>query len=87
MSDDVLATSATTRFHNPLAGGELTEELIDHMLISDGLSTGRAGVLFRPGSCVVDRAAWEAQNDEADDQDIRQLRPSDHLPVSGVVAF
>ncbi|PWK62109.1 endonuclease/exonuclease/phosphatase family protein [Roseicyclus mahoneyensis] len=87
MSDDVLATSATTRFHNPLADGELTEELIDHMLISDGLATGRAGVLFRPGSCAVDRPAWEAQNEEADDQDIRQLRPSDHLPVSGIVAF
>ena len=87
MTEDVLATAATTRFHNPLADGALTEELIDHMLISDGLATGRAGVLFRPGTCAVDRAAWEAQNDEADDEDIRQLRPSDHLPVSGIVAF
>jgi len=87
MTEEALATSATTRFHNPLEDGALTEELIDHMLLSEGLQTGRAGILFRPGTCQVDRAAWEAQNEEADDQDIRQLRPSDHLPVSGIVAF
>lgn len=87
MTDAALQSSATTRFHNPLKDGALTEELIDHMLLSEGLQTGRSGIVFRPGTCQVARPEWEAQNDEADDQDIRQLRPSDHLPVSGIVAF
>ncbi len=87
MTEEVLRSAATTRFRNPLRNGELTEELIDHILVSEGLESGRSGVLLRPGSCEVDRAAFEAWNDEPDDAEDRQLRPSDHLPVSATVTL
>ena len=87
MTPDVIAASATTRFRNPMKNGELTQELIDHMVISNGLLSGVSGYTFDQGSCTVDTAAFEAENDESDDAEDRQLRPSDHLPVSAVINF
>ena len=87
MTPDVIASSATTRFRNPMKNGELTEELIDHMVVSNGLLDGASGYTFDQSSCAVDTAEYEAENDEPDDHEDRQLRPSDHLPVSATINF
>jgi len=85
MTPDQILTSATTRFRNPLEGGRLTEELIDHILISPGLITGTGPFTLEAGSCQVEKDAFETFNDEPDDHEDRNLRPSDHLPVSATI--
>ncbi|NRB00954.1 MAG: endonuclease/exonuclease/phosphatase family protein [Rhodobacteraceae bacterium] len=85
MTPDVIASSATTRFRNPMKNGELTEELIDHIVMSNGLLTGSSGYTLDQATCRVETDAFQAQNDEPDDAENRQLRPSDHLPVSAIL--
>jgi hypothetical protein len=79
-----LAVAATTRFHDPLRGGALVEELIDHVLLSPGIWSGKGLFKLRANSCVVEEAAWHAHTDLAD-PDARPNRPSDHKPVSALI--
>ncbi|MBF9061266.1 hypothetical protein HKCCSP123_18960 [Rhodobacterales bacterium HKCCSP123] len=53
----------------------------NHFLIRKGLGLEIAA------DDPMDRAAWEAQNDEPDDAEDRLLRRSDHLPVSATVTL
>ena len=84
MNDAALRSSFTTMFHNPLKNGELTQELIDHIMISTPLQVGSAGLTFDQGDCVVETEAYEAEIDDSFDEDDRMHLPSDHLPVSAV---
>lgn len=86
MAPETLASAATTRFRDPLKGGQVVEELIDHILVSPGIWSGEG--LFRIGSagCRVETAAWEANVNPAA-PDTRQNRPSDHKPVSVVIEW
>lgn len=86
MTPQRLAKASTTRFRDPLRGGALAEELIDHALISPGIWSGRGRFRLRADSCVVEDAAWLAHTDAAD-PDRRQHRPSDHKPVSLVIQW
>ena len=81
-----LSSAATTRFRDSLKGGQVVEELIDHILASPGFWRGEG--LFRIGSagCLVETTAWEANVDLAA-PDARQNRPSDHKPVSVVIEW
>jgi endonuclease/exonuclease/phosphatase family metal-dependent hydrolase len=87
MTPDVIASSATTRFRNPMKNGTLTEELIDHIVVSNGLLNGTSSFQFDQSSCVVNKAEFEAENEETEQHEERQLRPSDHLPVSALIDF
>ena len=84
MNDAALRSSFTTMFHNPLKNGELTQELIDHIMISVPLLEGSAGLTFDQGDCVVETDAYTAEVDDGFDDDDRMHLPSDHLPVSAV---
>jgi hypothetical protein len=81
MTPDQILASYTTEFHNPLQGGALTNELIDHIVLSPAVVSGGAGISYIENSCIVEDAAYDAHFEEGG-QDDRGLRPSDHRPLS-----
>ncbi|MCE7985212.1 MAG: hypothetical protein DYG89_28910 [Caldilinea sp. CFX5] len=87
MTPAVLATAATTRFPDPLEGGQMVEELIDHILVSPGIWQGKAPFLLKENSCQVESAAYDSHNDDTGPVRQRGLRPSDHKPVSAIFTY
>jgi endonuclease/exonuclease/phosphatase family metal-dependent hydrolase len=87
MEPDALATATTTRFPDPLEGGAMTAELIDHMLVSPGIWTKKAPFHLRKNSCKVETAAYDQFNADAAGDGERGLRPSDHRPVSATLTY
>ncbi len=81
MTPATIATSATVRFPDPLEGGQIVEELIDHIVVSPAI--WQSGDPFRlvAGSCEVETEA-HAAHDATVEVRSRGLRPSDHRPVS-----
>jgi endonuclease/exonuclease/phosphatase family metal-dependent hydrolase len=79
----VLRTAASTRFPDPLEGGAIVQELIDHVLISPSIWQANGAFRLQPSSCTVEAKAYDAHFDPAGDTQ-RGLRPSDHRPVSAV---
>ncbi len=77
MTPENLETAWTVRFPDPLEDGKLTEELVDHILVSSSVSV-------RQGSCKVETEAYDRFNSDVNHSD-RGLRPSDHRPVSVVL--
>lgn len=86
MEPDRLATAATTRFRDPLQEGRPVEELIDHIVVSAGIWSEAGAYRVRPGSCVVEHAAWQA-GVVGSSEARRENRPSDHMPVSVVIEY
>lgn len=86
MEPERLSSASTTRFRDPLKGGQFVEELIDHILLSPGIWSGAGRFRLRPNSCVVESVAWDA-NVEIAQSEKRQNRPSDHKPVSVVIEW
>jgi hypothetical protein len=86
MTPEVLATAKTVRFPDPLQGGAMTEELIDHILVSPSIADGNGAFRLKADSCQVETAAYDHFNNDANDND-RGLRPSDHKPVSAVIKY
>jgi Endonuclease/Exonuclease/phosphatase family len=78
MTPQTLRTAATTQFPDPLQGGQIVEELIDHMLVSPALwqNTGPFGI--RPDSCQVETQIYANHDDDNGPERKRGLRPSDH---------
>lgn len=87
MQPEVLATSTTTSFPDPVQNGLIVEELIDHILVSPGIWQGQAPFPLQQGSCQVEVQAYEAHNDDHGPVRQRGLRPSDHKPVSAVFLY
>jgi endonuclease/exonuclease/phosphatase family metal-dependent hydrolase len=87
MAPDVLATAATTRFPDPLEGGKIVEELIDHILVSPSIWAGSGPFALKENSCQVEAQAYEDHFDDHGPERKRGLRPSDHKPVSAVLAY
>ncbi|MDJ0855174.1 MAG: hypothetical protein QNI88_08195 [Desulfobacterales bacterium] len=81
MTPAQILASHTTEFHNPLRGGALTQELIDHIVLAPAVANGDAGIAYIADSCIVEDLAFDAHFDE-DGHDQRGLRPSDHRPLS-----
>lgn len=81
MTPAQILTSYTTEFHNPLRGGALTNELIDHIVLAPALVSGGAGISCIANSCAVEDDAYDAHFEEGGHDD-RGLRPSDHRPLS-----
>jgi hypothetical protein len=86
MDPDLLASASTTRFRDPLQGGALVEELIDHIVVSPAIWSGRGSYSIQPGNCLVEEAAWQA-GVVGDPEAARGNRPSDHKPVSVVIEW
>lgn len=87
MPPDVLRMAATTRFPDPVQDGQIVEELIDHMLVSPAIWQEMGPYRVKPNSCQVETAAYEQHNADTGIVRKRDLRPSDHKPVSVVVEF
>ena len=86
MEPHTLASAATTVFSDPLQGGAAVEELIDHILVAPALWSGLGAYRVEPGSCRVEHLAWQL-GVVGDPEARRDNRPSDHKPVSVVIAW
>jgi hypothetical protein len=86
MEPAVLSSASTTHFPDPLRGGEVVEELIDHVLVSPAIWSGLGAYSIKPGSCQVEAAAWQ-MGVVGDAEASRDNRPSDHKPVSVVLQW
>lgn len=84
MEPAVLSSASTTRFADPLLGGQVVGELIDHMVVSPAIWSGLGAYKIKTGSCQVEEAAWQ-MGVVGDPDASRDNRPSDHKPVSIVL--
>ena len=87
MTPAMLATAATTRFPDPLEGGKIVEELIDHMLVSPAIWMKGGDIRVAADTCRVEAGAYEHHYDDDPDNRKRDKRPSDHKPVSVVLEY
>ena len=87
MSPEILRTAATSRFPDPLEGGQIVEELIDHILVSPAIWRGRGDFRLKANSCRVETRAYERQFADTGPIRKRHLRPSDHRPVSVILRY
>lgn len=83
MTPATISESTTVSFPDPLEGGQVVEELIDHIVVSPGIWSDATPFRLKAGSCKVEKQAYESF-DDTDVQRERGLRPSDHRPVSAV---
>lgn len=86
MTPEVIATASTVSFRDPLEGGAVVEELIDHVLVSPEIWSAGAPFALKAGSCKVETAAYQ-QFDATTSTRRRGDRPSDHKPVSVVLEY
>lgn len=84
MEPAVLSSASTTRFADPLQGGNVVAELIDHIVVSPAIWSGLGAYRIKTGSCRVEEAAWQ-MGVVGDPDASRDNRPSDHKPVSIVL--
>jgi len=87
MEPQVLATASTTRFPDPLNNGQITEELIDHILVSPGIWRKTSPFRLKKNSCRVEAQVFDQHNADTGPVLQRGLRPSDHKPVSAVLTY
>lgn len=86
MDPAVLSSASTTRFPDPLQGGQVVGELIDHVLVSPAIWSGLGAYGLKAGSCQVEEAAWQ-MGVVGNPESSRDSRPSDHKPVSVVLQW
>jgi len=86
MDGEDLEGAFTVEFSDPLKEGALVKELIDHCLLSPGIWEGTSPFALKEGSCKVEHAIFEKHDASGTKRD-RQLRPSDHRPVSMTLQF
>lgn len=86
MTPKVISESSTVSFPDPLEGGQIVNELIDHIVVSPGIWRTASPFKLQAGSCKVETAAYDAHDDTELVRE-RGLRPSDHRPVSAVFEY
>ncbi len=86
MEPAVLSAASSTRFSDPLQGGKVVGELIDHVLVSPAIWSGLGAYGVKAGSCQVEEAAWQT-GVVGNPETSRDNRPSDHKPVSVVLQW
>jgi endonuclease/exonuclease/phosphatase family metal-dependent hydrolase len=86
MTPEVIAASSTVSFPDPLEGGKIVEEMIDHVVVSPGIWQSAKPFRLKAGSCKVELKAYN-QFDNTDAARRRGDRPSDHRPVSAVFEY
>jgi hypothetical protein len=82
MEPDAFAEAATTSFPDPLRNGAITNELIDHILVSKAIWSDAVPFRVKPHSCIVEQAAFDHHDGEDALNRARGLRPGD--PSAGV---
>lgn len=86
MTPSVIAKSSTVTFPDPLEGGKLVDELIDHVVVSPSMWRNKKPFKLKAGSCKVETDAFN-NFDDTDKKRKRGDRPSDHRPVSFVIEW
>jgi endonuclease/exonuclease/phosphatase family metal-dependent hydrolase len=86
MTPATISQSSTVSFPDPLEGGQIVEELIDHVVVSPGIWTPGGPFRLKAGSCKVELQIYN-QFDETDTERKRGDRPSDHRPVSAIIEY
>ena len=81
LTPEQIRASWTAEFKNPLKGNELTQELIDHIVVSPAVKEGTDGFELVADSGLVEFVAYENHADGTD----RDKRPSDHRPISALI--
>jgi len=76
----------SVEFPDPLNDGQLTKELIDHILMSPSLRSAGGAFRLNMTTAKVEDAAYELFDEDEDHND-RGLRPSDHRPLSVVLDY
>lgn len=84
MPTDVLSAEYSTIFNDPFGGDQPVKELIDHILVSRGIAEDKT-MRIKPDSALVEHKAYDDCNDEDQNKRARDLRPSDHIPVSVIL--
>lgn len=87
MTPSTLETSTTTEFPDPFKDDEITEVLIDHILVSPGIWRGTSAFSLADDSCKVETGVFQQFWDDDGQDKARGLRPSDHKPVSAVFEY
>ena len=86
MTAEALEAATTVSFPDPLEGGQIVNELIDHILISPGIWQDADPFELIINSCQVEDAVFDQFDDTNEDRE-RGQRPSDHRPVSAVFEY
>lgn len=86
MTPKVISESTTVSFPDPLEGGQIVQELIDHIVVSPSIWRDADPFKLVAGSCKVETQAYDA-HDDTETVRARGLRPSDHRPVSAVFEY
>jgi endonuclease/exonuclease/phosphatase family metal-dependent hydrolase len=86
MTPTVISESTTVSFPDPVEGGQIVEELIDHIVVSPGIWQAATPFKLKAGSCKVELQAYK-DFDDTDEARRRGDRPSDHRPVSAVIEY
>lgn len=85
MHPQVLRDAFTVEFPDPLSGGAMTRELIDHIVVSPSIWSGSG--LFRLTGSRVDHESYDAHDDSSAGSRKRGDRPSDHRPVCATLEY
>ncbi|WBU64144.1 endonuclease/exonuclease/phosphatase family protein [Paracoccus aerodenitrificans] len=86
MTPSVIAEASTVTFPDPLEGGRLVDELIDHVVVSPSIWQAKKPFKLEAGSCKVETRVYERFDDTGRIRK-RGDRPSDHRPVSFVIEY
>lgn len=86
MTPATIGNSFTVSFPDPLEGGQIVHEMIDHVVVSPGIWQQTSPFKLKAGSCKVELAAYN-QFDDTGPVRKRGDRPSDHRPVSAVIEY
>lgn len=86
MTAATIGSSFTVSFPDPLEGGQIVQEMIDHVVLSPGIWQTGGPFKLKSGSCRVELAAYN-QFDATGTVRKRGDRPSDHRPVSAIIEY
>lgn len=86
MTPATIANAFTVSFPDPLEGGQIVHEMIDHVVVSPGIWQTGGKFKLKSGSCKVELAAFN-QFDATAAERKRGDRPSDHRPVSAIIEY
>lgn len=85
MKPSTLETATTTEFPDPFEDNQIVRILIDHLFVSPGIWRGTSAFSLVEDSCQVEEQSYQQFTDDAHGD--RQLRPSDHRPISAELEY
>lgn len=85
MPPEILQSAFTVEFPDPLSGGAMTRELIDHIVVSPSIWTGNGP--YGLTDSRVETAAFDANDGTDPAARKRGDRPSDHRPVCATLEY